>query len=53
MPKGERPQLTAAPRAPEILPKNRAKAKMTQQNEVSPAPSSAKHSDDSAHENLT
>jgi hypothetical protein len=53
MPKGERPQLTAAPRAPEIVRKNRAKAKMTQQNEVFEAPSSAEHSDDSTHENLT
>jgi type IV secretory pathway TraG/TraD family ATPase VirD4 len=52
MPKGERPQLTAAPRAPEIVRKNRAKAKMTQQNEVPQAPST-EHSDDSAHENLT
>jgi hypothetical protein len=53
MPKGERPQLVAAPRAPEIVRKNRAKAKMTQESEASQTASSAEHSDDSAHENLT
>jgi hypothetical protein len=53
MPKGERPQLKAAPRAPKIFRKNRAKAKMTQESEASQTASSAEASSDPTHENLT
>jgi hypothetical protein len=53
MPKGERPQLVAAPRAPEIIRKNQRKANAASAGESSAAQTTLDDSTDPAHENLT
>jgi type IV secretory pathway TraG/TraD family ATPase VirD4 len=57
MPKGQRPQLVPAPRAPEIVRKNKAKAQESTATETeasaAQAASTAQESDHSASDNLT
>jgi hypothetical protein len=57
MPKGQRPQLVPAPRAPEIVRKNKAKAQESTATETeasaAQAASTARESDHSASDNLT
>lgn len=57
MPKGHRPQLVPAPRAPEIVRKNKAKAQESTATETeasaAQAASTAQESDHSASDNLT